>query len=432
MTDYLQMLALEIVPHAPFSGSFVVPSSKSYTLRALLLAALSSGVSRLRRPLQSDDTSYMRTALAAFGVEMSEAGDDLIVHGVGAALKAPAEPVSCGLSGTSIRLLTAVAALAEGETILTGAPPLLRRPLAPLVRALEQLGVEVRYLGEAGYPPLAIRGPLRGGAVTIDASASSQFVSALLLAAPYAKQDVTMRVTGLAARPYVEMTRAAMADFSVVATPEGDAGYSIAAGQTYYARDYAVEYDASSAAHLLALAATTGGSVTIENAAPATLQADAHFTDYLAAMGCAVDRDGELLTVRGCASLQPIERDLSSTPDMTTPLSVVCAYADGESHLQNIELVRGHETDRLAATTAELRKLGVEVTEDRDGLRIKGGVRHGGRIATYHDHRMAMSFAAAGSATPGIIVEDPGCVAKTFPTFWDELANRGVELRPAS
>jgi 3-phosphoshikimate 1-carboxyvinyltransferase len=172
--------------------------------------------------------------------------------------------------------------------------------------------------------------------------------------------------------------------------------------------------------------------VTIENAAPDTLQADAHFTDYLAAMGCAVERDGERLTVRGGDRLQPIERDLSSTPDMTTPLAVVCAYADGESHLHNIELVRGHETDRLAATTTELRKLGVEVTEDRDGLRIKGGVRHDGRIATYHDHRMAMSFAAAGVRTSGIVIENPGCVAKTFPTFWNELARCGVELRPAT
>lgn len=427
MTDYLQLSALEIVPPGPIEASFVVPSSKSYTNRALLLAALAEGESRIRRTLHSDDTRRMKAALSAFGVEVVEEEGDFRVFGSGGRLRSPREPVHCGLSGTTIRFLTAFAALTDGETVLTGHPPLLKRPLAPLTEALESLGVSVRYLGERGYPPLAITGPLRGGVTEIDASKSSQFLTALLLAAPYANEPVTLEVTGLASRPYIEMTLASMQGFGVRVEREGEDRYTLAP-QTYRAQAYEVEYDASSAAHLLALAATTGGRVTLENASPHTLQADARFSDYLAVMGCRIEREGSRLTVIGPERLKPIKQDLSDSPDMTTPLAVLCAYAEGESHLHNVELVRGHETDRLTATATELKKMGVEVTEERDGLRIRGGSPHGARIATYHDHRMAMSFASAGLRTPGTIIEDPGCVTKTYPGFWDDLARAGVTL----
>ncbi|MBW3625453.1 MAG: 3-phosphoshikimate 1-carboxyvinyltransferase [Armatimonadetes bacterium] len=428
MTDYLHVPALEIVPSGPLDATFVVPSSKSYTNRALLLAALAEGESRIRRPLHSDDTARMKEALAGFGVEVKEESGDFLVRGSGGKLNDASEPLHCGLSGTTIRFLTAFAALAEGETVLTGHPPLLRRPIAPLADVLEQLGAEIRYLGEPGYPPLAVTGPLRGGSATMDASKSSQFLTALLLVAPYARTPVSLEVSALASRPYVEMTIASMREFGVEVEQEDDR-YTVST-QSYGAQDYEVEYDASSAAHLLALAATSQGQVTLENAAPQTLQADARFAEYLAEMGCRVDRDGSRLTVQGPETLRPIRRDLSDTPDMTTPLAVICAYAEGDSHLYNVELVRGHETDRLTATTTELRKLGVEVTEEQDGLKIRGGSRHGARIATYHDHRMAMSFAAAGLRTPGVVIEDPGCVTKTYPGFWNDLERAGVKLLP--
>jgi 3-phosphoshikimate 1-carboxyvinyltransferase len=429
MNAFLQRPALEVVPDGPLDASFVVPSSKSYTNRALLLASISVGLTRIQRPLHSDDTERMREALMSFGVSIWEEEGHLMVSGAGRLLTAPQEPVNCGLSGTTIRFLTALAALAEGETILTGQPPLLRRPIAPVAEALQQLGAAVRYLGESGYPPIAVHGPLVGGRATVDASKSSQFLTALLMVAPLARREIMLEVEALASRPYIEMTRSSMADFGVLVSEGNDGVYLIPNIQHYKGRDYEVEYDASSAAHILALAATSGGTVTVENAARGTLQADARFGAYLAEMGCEITRLGDRLTVTGAKALQPLKKDLSDTPDMTTPLAVLCAYADGESRLYNVEFVRGHETDRLAATAAELRKMGVDVQEERDGLRIRGGVRNGARIATYQDHRIAMSFASAGLRTPGVVIEDPGCVSKTFPTFWDDLARAGVKLR---
>jgi 3-phosphoshikimate 1-carboxyvinyltransferase len=249
------------------------------------------------------------------------------------------------------------------------------------------------------------------------------------MVAPLARKEVMLEVEALASRPYIEMTRSSMADFGVLVSEGNDGVYLIPNIQHYKGRDYEVEYDASSAAHIMALAATSGGTVTVENAAHGTLQADARFEAYLKEMGCEIVRKGDRLTVKGPETLRPLNKDLSDTPDMTTPLAVLCAYAEGDSHLYNVEFVRGHETDRLAATATELRKMGVEVTEERDGLRIRGGVRMGARIATYHDHRMAMSFAAAGLRTPGVVIEDPGCVSKTFPTFWEDLARAGVRFR---
>lgn len=431
MPDYLKAAALEIVPSGPLHARLLVPSSKSYTNRALLLAALADGESRIRRPLQSDDTTRMRAALNAFGIGVTETEGDLLVQGAGGCFTAPREPVHCGLSGTTSRFLTAFAALADGETVLTGEPPLLRRPIAPLVEALEPLGIAVRYLGEPGYLPVAIKGPLRGGHTRIDATKSSQFLTALLMIAPYAQSEITLEVTGLSSRPYVEMTVQAMRKFGASIEHADGNSYRIAAQQTYTMQDYPIEYDASSAAHIFALAATSGGSVTILNAAPDTLQADARFVEYLAEMGCTVQRDGEALTVQGASTLRPIQRDLNDTPDMVTPLAVLCAYAEGEAHIHNVAIVRGHETDRLSATATELHKLGVQVEETPDGLRIQGGMRHGGRIGTYHDHRMAMSFAAAGVRTPGVIIEEPGCVSKTYPEFWNHLASMGIGLRVA-
>jgi 3-phosphoshikimate 1-carboxyvinyltransferase len=430
MPDYLNAPALEILPSGPVRATFVAPSSKSNTNRALLLAALAQGPSRIRRPLLSDDTERMRNALHQFGIAIEEDGEgSLIVHGSGGEIRASDEPIDCGLSGTTIRFLTAFAALSHGTTILTGAQPLLRRPVGPLGDALERLGVSIRYLGERGYPPLAVQGPLIGGGTEIDASKSSQFLSALLMAAPLAQEDVEIEVRRLISRPYIDMTRSSMAEFNVSVAENKKGGFLVPTGQTYAGRDYETEYDASSAAHLFALAATAGGSVTVENATEGTFQADALFTNYLQEMGCRLARDGSKLTVEGAATLQPIDKDLSDTPDMTTPLAVACAFAEGESRLRNIEFVRGHETDRLAATAAELKKMGVTVIEERDGLRIVGGGARGASIETYHDHRMAMSFASAGARIHGIIIREPGCVSKTFPEFWNSLGQAGIGLQ---
>lgn len=429
MTAFLDAPAVAIKPAGPITATFTAPSSKSYTNRALVMAALAGGRSRLRRPLHSDDTRFMTGALRALGIGI-EAGDDAIeITGVGGQLRPAGSELDCGLSGTTLRFLTAVAALSPAPVTLTGQPPLLRRPIAPLADALTELGAQIEYHGQPGCAPLTVRGPLRGGYVTIDASGSSQYLTALLLVAPYAERDTTIRVTGLVSRPYIEMTLHSMAKFGVVVGRQEREVFVVPANLGYRASDYEVEYDASSAAHLLALAATTGGAVTIENAAPDTLQPDARFANYLAAMGCAVERNGSRLTVRGADVLQPVELDLNDSPDMTTPLAVVCGYAAGASRIYNIELVRGHETDRIAATATELAKLGARVEESRDELRIVEPIRHGATIHTYHDHRMAMSFAAAAARTPGIVIHEPGCVAKTFPEFWTYLAAAGCDVR---
>jgi 3-phosphoshikimate 1-carboxyvinyltransferase len=454
--------ALELLPAGPVSLRLAAPASKSVTNRALLCAALAEGTSHLYGAAPSDDARAMAAALAELG-----AGIDLgtgwvgeggpagasdpgrpgpavwTVTGTGGRPASPGRPLDARLSGTTMRFLAAAATLTPAGATVTGAPPLLRRPVGPLVAALAALGAGIADAG--GFPPVtAAGGGLAGGAATVDAAASSQFASAVLLVAPYARQPVELTAERLGAAAYVDLTAAVMRRFGAEVDPSDPAGpgagaghggvaaWRVEAGRPYRATDLEVEYDASAAAHLFALAAATGGTVTVTNADPATLQPDAALPALLEAMGASVTRDGARLTVRGPEALGPVDADLAAMPDQVTTVAALAALATGPSRIRGVAVARGHETDRLAALAAELGKLGVAVAELPDGLVVTGpgpDRLRPARLATWGDHRMAMALAAVAARVPGVVIEDPACVAKTYPGFWADLAAAGLAWR---
>ncbi|HEX2374951.1 MAG TPA: 3-phosphoshikimate 1-carboxyvinyltransferase [Actinomycetota bacterium] len=410
------------------------PASKSVTNRALLCAALAEGTSHLAGAAGSDDAEAMAAALGQLGAAVDlgrTAVGGWAVTGTGGRPASPTGALDARLSGTTMRFLAAAAVLTPAGATVTGQPPLLRRPVGPLVAALRALGAEIGDHG--GLPPVtAAGGGLEGGRATVDAAASSQFASAVLLVAPYARRPVALAAERLGAGGYVELTAALMRDFGAGIEPAGPAAWRVEAGRPYQAADLEVEYDASAAAHLFAVAAATGGQVTVTNATPGTLQPDAALPDLLAAMGATVTRDGDALTVRGPEALDPVDADLAALPDQVTTVAALAALAVGRSRLRGVAVSRGHETDRLAALATELAKLGVAVSELPDGLVVAGagpGRLRPARLATWGDHRMAMALAAVATRVPGVVLEDPSCVAKTYPRFWDDLAAGGLTWR---
>lgn len=428
MTSWLDADAVEVVGNGPVVTALHAPASKSLTNRALLVAALAAGTSRLSGPLRSADTEAMIRAVTALGADVSEAQGDLEIVGTAGRLKPAAEPIDAGLSGTTMRFAAAAGALSAVPVTLTGLDPLLARPIGPLSAALRDLGAQVK--DRDGFPPITVGGGLTGGPVAVDVSASSQYLSAVLLAAPYADTDVVATARGQSADAYIAMTADLMTRWGVAVTETARGQWQVTAGQGYAARNEVVEYDASAAAHLYALAAASGGSVTVTNGAPPTLQPDARIVDVLEAMGCTVATEEGAVAVTGPSRLTAVSVDLSAMPDQVTTIAVLAALAEGTSEISGVGVTRGHETDRLAALAQELRKVGVGVTELPDGLRIEGGGARGpATLATLHDHRLAMSFAALGLAVPGVVITDPGCVAKTYPGFWDDLIRAGVALR---
>lgn len=423
------MTAVEILSSGPVVGELAAPTSKSITNRALLAAALADGTSVVRDPLASDDSDAMRRAIAAFGATVVTRPGAWQVTGTAGRLTSPEQPVSAGLSGTTMRFVAGLAALAPDGATITGAPPLLRRPVGPLVTALGRLGAELR--DDAGYPPVvAAGGGLGGGSVQVDGTGSSQFASGVLLVAPYARSDVTVAVHGATASGYIDLTADVMRAFGAEVERDDESRWRVTAGQGYAARDHRVEYDASAAAHLLAMAAATGGTVTVRNAAPASRQPDAALADVLAAMGCTVGRSGDTLTVTGPRTLTPVHVDLGAMPDQVTTVAVLAALAEGTSTITGVAVSRGHETDRLAALAQELATVGVHVEERADGLVVHGGTAAGpARLATHDDHRLAMAFAALAARVPGVVIEDYQCVGKTYPAFWTDLRSLGVRWR---
>jgi 3-phosphoshikimate 1-carboxyvinyltransferase len=426
--------AVEVLPSGPVHAKLRAPASKSVTNRLLVIAALAEGCSLLRHPLDSDDTRAMRNAAVAFGASVEDAPDGWRVTGTSGRLRPPVEAIDARLSGTTLRFASAMAVLAGGPVTVTGAPPLRCRPIGPLVAALRILGADVR--DNDGFPPVWVeRGGLKGGEVEVEVSRSSQFATAVLLVAPYSEQGVTLRMAGTGAMEYVDLTRELMRRWGVAVT-EREGSWDIAPDQPYGAHDETVEYDASAAAHLFALAAATGGEVTVLNATPGTRQPDAGLPSVLEQMGCTVTRHGDALTVTGPQRLRPVDVDLRAMPDQVTTLACLAALAEGTSSIRGVAVARGHETDRLAALACELRKLDVAVTELPDGVVITGGVRGVAgaadrlvRLSTYDDHRLAMAFAAIGARTGGVIVEEPWCVTKTYPDFWHDLSQAGASWR---
>lgn len=425
----MSVISLEIAG-GPLDATVTVPGSKSLTNRALVAAALGNGKSVLTGALFSDDTEYMMDVLVRLGFEVigDAARERIEVHGRGGHVPGTGADCFCGNSGTTIRFCAALACLGGGVYRLDGTTRMRERPIGALVDALRRLGALIEYEGEEGFPPLTVRASgLPGGTVTFDEPPSSQFISAVMLAAPCARSDVMIDVRGsLVSQPYVSMTSAVMGEFGATVIEDvGDDGakFIIAAPQAYRSREYAVEPDASNASYFLAAAAVAGGRVTVQGLGEGSVQGDARFVEVLERMGCSVVRSRDSLTVEGPgdgSKLRGVDVDLNSMPDMVQTLSVVALFASGRTRISNVGNLRLKETDRLSALAAELTALGATVGEESDGLVIEPPEQvRAATIKTYDDHRMAMSFALAGLVVEGLEIADPECVSKTFPDFFD-------------
>ncbi len=416
--------AREIVPlSAPPDATVEIPGSKSLTNRALVLAALARGTSRLTNALFSDDTVVMIESLRRLGfdVRVEEQALSMVVEGRGGIIPTRTATLFVGGAGTAARFLTALVALGQGRYQIDGIERMRERPIQDLLDALATLGVS--STSTTGAPPVVVdaRG-LRGGRAVIRGDVSSQFLSALLMAAPYAAGDVEITVEGrLVAAPYVDMTLAVMGAFGVEVEREGRLRFRVRSGQRYRAREYAVEPDASSAAYFFAAAAVTRGRVRVPGLSSRSLQGDARVVDVLERMGCTVERGADFLAVRGAGALRGIDVDLGGMSDQTMTIAAIAPFADGPTHIRGVAHIRHQESDRLAATAAELRRLGQQVEEREDALVITPRPVRPATVQTYGDHRIAMAFAITGLRVPGIVIADPACVAKTFPDFFDRL-----------
>ncbi len=421
--------ARAIEPRGPVDARIRPPGSKSISNRALVTAALARGTSRLRGLLASEDIDVMREALVALGATITPANDEpdiWRVEGTGGSLRVPDHTLDVHASGTATRFLTAVATLAPGPVQIDGTPRLRERPVRELVDALRLLGAEVTTEGPGGCPPVRTAGGgLEGGNIEIDARRSSQYVSAVLLAAPYARRDVRLSLRGgvLASRPYVDVTLRTMRDFGVAANGSAGEPLEVPAGQAYAACDYAVESDASTAAYFFCAAAIAGGRVRVENLPGSSCQADLGLLAVLEQMGCAIERGSDSIELTGPAEgLRGVDVDMNAMPDAVLALSVTALFARGHTLIRNVGHLRIKESDRLAALETELRKLGVRARATADALAIEPGPLSGAAIDTYDDHRMAMAFALAGLRVPGVVIRDPDCVAKSWPKYFDALA----------
>lgn len=413
-------------PTAPVDRVVRLPGSKSLTNRALVLAGLAEGPSVVRRPLRSRDTSLMAAALAALGTEVDDTGSDWLVT------PAPWDRdalVDCGLAGTVMRFVPPIAGLSTGRVGFDGDPHMRYRPIGEVLTALAGLGVSIDH-GGRGALPFTVNGggAVRGGRVVIDASASSQFISALLLAGARYDLGVDVRHDGkpVPSLPHIEMTVAMLREHGVQVDDTDASRWAVAPGPIAPV-DHLIEPDLSNAAPFLALAAVTGGTVTVPDWPEQTTQPGDALRDILSAMGCEVERVPDGLRVRGTGRLDGVDLDLHDVGELTPAVAALCALASSPSHLRGIAHIRGHETDRLSALATELGSLGADVTEHADGLSLRPARLHGGLFRTYADHRMAHAGVIVGAAVDGVLVENITTTSKTFPDFagfWSDLVER--------
>jgi 3-phosphoshikimate 1-carboxyvinyltransferase len=412
----------------PIHGMIRPPGSKSITNRALILAALAEGTTTLTGVLDSQDTRVMIESLRRLGLQLTQdvAGCACIVEGCGGRIPAATADLWLENSGTSIRFLTSVCALGRGEYRLDGVERMRQRPIGDLVRALEPLGASIRFERESSdCPPVVVDGRaswMRGGSTTIHGDISSQFLSSLLMTAPACEQPVSVVVEGeLVSKPYVTMTLQMMRAFgAVIACPENLSWFQCLL-QPYRARKYDIEPDASAASYFFGAAAVTGGQVTVSGLSKNALQGDVEFVTALEQMGCEVLWGHDEITVSG-RPLHGIDIDMNAISDTAQTLAAVAVFADGPTRIRNVGHMRHKETDRVAAVVTELRRAGIQADEHPDGLTIHPGTPQPAEIHTYDDHRMAMSFSLLGLRAGGIRICDPGCTAKTYPGFFDDLA----------
>jgi 3-phosphoshikimate 1-carboxyvinyltransferase len=423
-TTWPDTIAIQPVD-GPVSGTPVIPGSKSITNRALVTAALADGASTLTGALFSDDTRYMADALNQLGIPVTTDADasTMTIEGKGG-IPAASSDLFIGNSGTTARFLAAAVATGSGTYRIDGDPAMRQRPIGPLLDALRQLGVDATSEAGNDCPPVRIvSSGMPGGEATMPGNLSSQYFTGLMLAAPAARGTVTIRVAGeLISRPYIAITAAVMRAFGVDVALGEDA-FTVPGGQRYRAREYAIEPDASAASYVFAVAAVTGGSVTVEGLGSSALQGDLGFVRVLEAMGCAVEMTDTSTTVTGPEGgrLKGGSFDMGDISDTSQTLAGIAPFASGAVSFRGVAHNRVKETDRVGNVVTELRKLGQQVEEFEDGMTIHPRPVTPAVVETYHDHRMAMGFALTGLRAPGVVIANPSCVTKTFPAFFEVL-----------
>ncbi len=420
--------SLTLNPITFIDGTVNLPGSKSISNRALLLAAMANGTTHLTNLLDSDDIRHMLNALSSLGIDyqLSESRTECVIHGSGQPLLAHGgRELFLGNAGTAMRPLAAALSLADNHVVLTGEPRMKERPIAHLVDALVQGGADIQWLETPGYPPLLIKGGFRGGHISVDGTVSSQFLTALLMAAPLAVTETTITIKGeLVSKPYIDITLGLMASFGVSIDNHDYKQFTIKSNQRYQSPGrYLVEGDASSASYFLAAAAIKGGTVKVTGIGKNSLQGDIHFADVLEKMGANITWGDDFIACRR-GKLHAVDLDLNAIPDAAMTIATTALFAEGRTTIRNIYNWRVKETDRLTAMACELRKVGAEVLEGEDFISItppSGGLQHA-EIATYNDHRMAMCFSLVALSDTPVTIRDPGCTAKTFPDFFQRLA----------
>ena len=413
----------------PLDATVRLPGSKSITNRALVCAALAHGRSTLRGALFSDDTEAMVECLRSLGFSITAdaARAELVIVGAGGQVPASHAQIDVRLSGTTARFVTPLLALGHGTYVVEAQGRMRERPMDDLLRVLSELGAVVEHAeGRAVFPFTVHASGLRGGEVEVAGDASSQFLSGLLLSGPAMRDGLGVRVTTpLVSEPYVQLTLAVLRSFGAVAGDPEHLRYCVEPG-SLAACDYAIEPDASAASYFFAAAALCGGRVRVEGLGADALQGDVRFVDVLERMGARVVREPHAIEVSGTGELVGIDVDMSDISDTAQTVAAIAPFARGRTRVTGIGFIRRKETDRIGAVVAELRRCGIEASEQPDGFTIEPGVPHAAAFSTYGDHRMAMAFSLIGLRVPGIEIRDPGCVAKTFPGFFDAIEGLGV------
>jgi len=425
---------IEIIPiKKRIVGEAAMPGSKSFTNRALVMAALSRGKSRILGYSDSDDSEILIKVLKKVGVKIIKTNKQIIIQGNGGVFKEFNGTINLGMAGTAMRFFTAVACLIPGKIILDGNERMRQRPIAELINGLRKLGAEIRYLQKQGCPPIEISKPIKkGGVVSMNGGVSSQYFTALLLIAPVLTNGLEIKVIGKQiSKSYIDMSISGLKDFGVKVKNENYRKYIVSDRERYKATRYIVEGDASGASYFWAIAAVSQGKIKVKNINPVSLQGDVKFADLLKRMGCEVvkNKKEKWIEVEGVGELMGIEANMEQMPDTAQTLAMVAAFAKGETKITGLHTLKDKETDRLLALQAELAKMNIKTKIGPDYIVIEGGKPKGAFIKTYNDHRMAMAFAVAGVKIPGVVIENPGVVAKSFPEFWNKFNSLGIETK---
>ncbi len=408
----------------PLNASLRVPGSKSLTNRALLIAALAEGKTTLTNALFSDDSHYFANALQKLGfdVELNPEKTEMTIHGLGGKIPASSAELFIGNAGTAARFLTAFLTLGNGEYLLDGEPRMRERPIGDLLNALETLGAKLD--AKDNCPPVKISASgLAGGKTEIAGNISSQYLSALLMIAPYAQSPVEIEVsTDLNSKPYIDMTLSIMRDFGVDIKRDGYERFIIEPAIYSSLPNYLIESDASAASYFFAAPAICGGKVRVENISRSSVQGDIDFLDILAEMGCEINERENAIEVTGTENLRGVDVDMRDISDTAQTLAAIAPFASSPTRITGIGFIRAKETDRVSAVCTELARLGIRVEEYEDGMKIYPCENiQRAEIQTYNDHRMAMAFSLIGLRADGVEIENPSCVSKTFPNFFDVL-----------